>query len=425
MQNTAPALIFENNTLYAPMHIQLDTLGGIAGDMFIAAVLDARPELTDEMFAAIRATGIPPAWEMSIADHCDDVFRGMRFTIRQPVNDGHAEHQRLRDIVRLLRKAPLNPKVCDRAVAIFEVLAKAEADVHGVEPDDVTFHEVGAWDSIGDIVGAAYLIETLDIVSWSVRSIPLGGGRITTAHGPMPVPAPATAKLLEGFALIDDGVDGERVTPTGAAILHYLQLEFGLPLSISSMPMTLKCSGTGFGTRVLPGISNVLRVLVFDRVATARIDDQVGVIQFELDDQTAEDLALGLDSLRTHEGALDVLQMPAVGKKGRMIFHVQILCRQDALDDMIDACFVQTTTLGLRWSVTSRAILSRRMMVIESGERSIAVKLAERPNGKLSAKSDAEDVRDVGGYGERRQMRRTAERLALQEDTLGKTCKSE
>lgn len=404
------------------MHIQLDTLGGIAGDMFVAAVLDALPELTNDTIAAIRATGIPPEWGIAVANHQDHVFRGMRFDVCEPVDCEHAHHQRFRDIVHRLQKAPLSPEVCDRAVAIFNLLAQAEAEVHGVELEDVTFHEVGAWDSVADIVAAAYLIEALGPTSWSIGSIPLGGGRVETAHGQMPVPAPATVKLLEGFTFVDDGIIGERVTPTGAAILRYLQCELGMPSGASSRPATLDSSGTGFGTNILPGISNVLRVLIFDDATEARIDDRIGVIQFEVDDQTAEDLAMGLDALRGHEGVLDVIQMPAIGKKGRMVFHLQVLCRQDALDDVIDACFMESTTIGLRWTVTARAKLDREMAVVDTKRDSVAVKLSMRPDGRQSAKIDVEGTRSSSGYIERQQTRQSAEQSALLKHSPDDSC---
>jgi uncharacterized protein (DUF111 family) len=307
-------------------------------------------------------------------------------------------------------------------VAIFELLAQAEAEVHGVVLDDVTFHELGAWDSVADIVGAAYLVETLDPASWSVGPIPLGGGRVATAHGAMPVPAPATSILLRDFTLIDDGIQGERVTPTGAAILRYLRVVFGPPSQSRLQPMKIKRSGMGFGTRVLPGISNVLRILAFDESAGDRIDDWVGMIHFEIDDQTAEDLAVGIDSLRIREGVLDVLQMPAVGKKGRMVFHVQVLCRQDALRDVIDACFMETTTIGLRWTMTARAKLDRMVTAVDSGGHTVAVKIATRPDGQKAAKTDVEDIKGPGGHTGRQQRRARAEDLALQQPAPDDSC---
>jgi hypothetical protein len=406
------------------MHIQLDTLGGIAGDMFIAAVLDACPELTDDTLAAIDATGIPSSWKISLAEHHDHTLRGKRLAISVPVGAGHGAHEPYRNIVRRLNGASLAPGVREKAIAIFDCLAEAEGEVHGVRRDDVTFHEVGAWDSIADVVGAAFLLDALDPLSWSVSPIPLGSGRIATAHGPLPVPAPASAKLLQGFKLIDDGIEGERVTPTGAAILHYLRDTAGVPSNLAARPMELNRIGTGFGTRVLPGISNVLRILMFDEAAADRQQDRIGVICFEIDDQTAEDLAVGIDSLRMLEGVLDVLQVSAVGKKGRMVFQVQVLCQLEMLDDVIDACFTETTTIGLRWNITARTKLRREMVTIDTPGQSTAVKLVRRPSGRPSAKTDVESLRTCNGRRERQQKRHTAEQQALAGRAATEPCRN-
>ena len=397
------------------MHIQLDAIGGIAGDMFIAACLDAWPELADATVAAIRASGLPTACRIALDEHRDAVLRGRRFTVGEPAPGEHAEHVPWRDIVRSLRASPLESGVLDRAVAIFEILAAAEAEVHGIQIQDVEFHEVGAWDSIGDVVGAAYLIETLKPSSWSLGPVPLGSGRVRTAHGDLPVPAPATALLLRGFVLIDDGVGGERVTPTGAAILQHLRQTLGEPLRGAAPPITLQRCGTGFGTRTLPGLSNVLRVLAFTDATDGTAHDQVGVVEFEVDDQTPEDLALGIDTLRGLPGVLDVLQMPAAGKKGRMIAHVQVLCRREVLSQVVDACFLETTTLGLRWRISARATLERQLLTVDTGDRSVGVKVARRPGQRLTAKTEADDVaRDAGRAG-RASRRRVAEAQALQQ----------
>jgi len=397
------------------MHIRLDILGGIAGDMFIAAVLDAWPELADDALETIRAAGVPATIKIALTDHRDHVLVGKQFAVREPHDGGHSAHVRFLDIVRRLREAPLDPCVRERALAIFGLLAQAEAGVHGVAVDDVTFHELGAWDSIADIVGAACILEALRPVTWSVGPLPLGGGRVRTAHGEIAVPAPATVALLQGFVFIDDKIQGERVTPTGAAILRYLHTTLGAAVGGPVGPMMLNRSGTGFGTRILPGLSNVLRVLFFDNATSARVDDHVGVIQFEVDDQTAEDLAVGMDSLRAHEGVLDALQMPALGKKGRMVCHVQVLCRPDTVDRVIDACFFETTTIGLRWTITARATLERETTVVGAGGEATAVKLVRRPHGRTSAKADVEDARAAVGHDERKQRRSSAEERALRQ----------
>ena len=168
-------------------------------------------------------------------------------------------HHLYRDIRTLLGESDLDPGVRARALDIFARLAKAESTVHGVSVEEVSFHEVGAYDSIADIVCAAWLIEHLD-ATWSCGPLPIGRGRVGTSHGRLPVPAPVTVELLRGMVVDQDSHRGERITPTGAAIVAHLAPSFE-PLP---GPMRLERSGTGFGTSRLPGTSNVLRLLAFD-----------------------------------------------------------------------------------------------------------------------------------------------------------------
>jgi uncharacterized protein (TIGR00299 family) protein len=383
--------------------------------MFIASVLDAWPELVDDVNSAIRAAGEHLGIvDVTLTDHRDEVFSGRRFATPEDPAFEPEHHRTLGDIESILRKSSLDSASTGRAIAIFKLLAEAESEVHGVEPEKIHFHEVGAKDSIADIVGAAFLIENLDLCSWSIGPIPTGSGRIETMHGPMPLPAPATARLLRGFRLIDDGIGGERVTPTGAAILSYLRQELGDPLLAFPDAMYLERTGIGFGTRTLSGISNVLRTIFYEETSAATVGDHVGVIQFEIDDQTAEDLAIAIDKLRANDRVLDVLQMPAYGKKGRMVFHVQILCRHDAVDDVIELCFLQTTTLGVRWTVSRRATLARQQVTVDDDGDPVSVKLAERPDGRMSAKAELEDIRDKGIHTQRQARRRENEKRALQ-----------
>lgn len=397
------------------MHIQLDAMGGIAGDMFIAAVLDAWPEHEEGVLQVIRATGIPSGWTFSLVDHRDDVLSGRRFAVLEPsghASHAHGGHRSFLDIRRQLLTADLEPEVLQRGLHIFELLARAEAEVHGVDVDDVIFHEVGAWDSVADIMGVAYLINVLQLSSWSLGPLPVGGGRILTAHGAMPVPAPATAKLLQDFVVFDDGIDGERVTPTGAAILAYLRQQLGVPARSMPQPMTLARSGTGFGVRTLPGMSNVLRVLCFAEVSPGRVDNHVVVISFEIDDQTPEDLAVGINALRELDGVLEVVQIPAIGKKNRMVSQIQLICRREILHRAMEACFIETTTLGLRWTMMERATLDRTMVDVDVDGQRAGVKIAARPDGGRSAKCEI-DHSGAGGHQARQGRRATAEDHAL------------
>jgi uncharacterized protein (TIGR00299 family) protein len=392
------------------VHLHLDPLGGIAGDMFAACLLDAFPEHRPSVSEAVRLVAGLAA---DTVPHRDPVLGGSRFLVPEGHHGHHHHHTAWRDIRARIADAGLPEAAARHATGIFEALAAAEARVHGVEADSVTFHEVGAVDSIADIVAAGTLIAALGSATWSVAPLPLGGGRVRTAHGPLPVPAPATTLLLHGFALMDDGVGGERVTPTGAAILNYLA---PAPRA-GAAPARLLRSGVGFGSRTLPGLSNILRVLVFeDAAADAGTHRHLAVLTFEVDDQSAEDLATGLDRLRAVAGVHDVTQMPALGKKGRMAAHVQVLARPDAAELVAEACFRETTTIGLRLTLAEGRALPRALHRVALGGAETRVKIVRRPDG-LSAKAESDDTRHAPSQEERARRRREAEALALTDGT--------
>ena len=402
-------------------HIHLDPLGGAAGDMCVAAMLAGCPEHRDDVIdAARRRAGLA----CRIVDHDDGTLTGSRFEVDAPPadpphDDGHGHeprhgHVHWRELRARIAASDLPPPVRRHAIGIFTVLAVAEARVHGVIPDEVMFHEVGAADSVADIVAAAWLIAAAGAASWSVASLPIGSGRIRTAHGPMPVPAPATALLLEGAAMHDDGVPGERVTPTGAAILRHLGC-FG----VARPGGVLRRSGVGFGTRRLPGMSNCLRVLVFDAEvgtgagASALQHRELAVINFEVDDQSGEELGAGLERIRAAAGVHDVVQMAAIGKKGRLAAHVQVLARPDALDAIVSLCFDETTTIGLRTHLVQGRALARHLVEVPVQGHTVRVKLVERPGG-VTGKAESDDALGLAGQASRKRLRGEAEAVAEQ-----------
>lgn len=397
-------------------HIHLDPVGGIAGDMFAAALLDAEPGLEAGCLRAAESVAHVPC---RLLRHHDAVLSGARFAVRADAPHGHGGHAHAAwaDIRARLHEAPLAPDVRHHALGIFEVLAEAEAHVHGIEPEAVTFHEVGAVDSIADIAAAAWLIAAQaqggEPATWSIGPLPLGSGRVRTAHGVLPVPAPATALLLTGFAVIDDGIAGERVTPTGAAILRHLRADAPAPPG----PRRLRHTGIGFGTRTLPGLPNMLRALISQSDAAAAVPAghdrrDLLVIGFEVDDQTPEDLAAALDHLRALPGVVDVLQSPVTGKKGRMAAHIQVLTTPDTADAAAEACFRETTTLGLRILHAEGRMLRRRQQATAHDGRTLRVKLAERPDG-ITAKAEHDDVAATPGHAARQRLRGAAEQSAL------------
>jgi pyridinium-3,5-bisthiocarboxylic acid mononucleotide nickel chelatase len=369
--------------------------------MFCAAMLHAWPEHGQGLLDAIRAAGVPASVPIVWSDARDGALTGFRFKVGQADLDqrethAHMQFSAIRD---RLRQARLASGVRERALAIFTHLAEAESEVHGVPVPEVAFHEVGAIDSIADIVGAAFLIEAVGPATWSCGSLPMGSGEVMTAHGRLPVPAPATALLLKGFLVHTDAIPGERVTPTGAAILRHLAPAQGLPRG----PSRLARVGAGFGTKRFPDRPNCLRLLASEEVTAGLAGplgqgEDVAVVVFEVDDQSPEDLAVGLDRLRALTGVLTVMHTPALAKKGRLASRIELLCRPDALQSAIAACFVETTTIGLRWTLERREVLAREEVAVPAGDsRKVRVKMVERPGGARTAKPDIEDLKDAAG----------------------------
>ena len=455
------------------MQIHVDPLGGWSGDMFVAALLDAFPAFWPEVQAAVSELGLGDGAKCRLVDHRDSALTGRRFLVaaeqsmsehaRSPKLDhthhlhgepytrthwdGHASHDHgasgpdhphspehhhgghdhgshsswsaIRD---RLRNSNLAPVVKDHVIGIFALLAQAEARVHGVAEDAVTFHEVGAVDSIVDIVAAAQLIALVGASRWTSAPLPLGSGRVKTAHGLLPVPAPATALLLHGLQTIDDNIPGERVTPTGAAIARHL---LGKHERANPQARRLVTTGTGFGSKTMPGISNCLRILGFDDTSSDTAEPldgafshrQMGVIEFEVDDQSAEDLTQGLDHIRALPGVHDVIQSVAFGKKGRLATHVQILVSPHRLETAIAACFEETTTIGLRHQLVNGAVLNRSFDQVEVGGHLLHVKTVQRPSGQTTGKTEAADVAAQRGHAARVELRRAGEAAALERMT--------
>ena len=395
------------------MHLHLDPVGGVAGDMFAAAVLDAFPALEGGLRAALEGSGLGAYASVARLDHDDGILSGSRFVVN-PDSEGEAHARAATEIGRIIEDSGLCDAVRTRAAAIFSLLAEAESQVHGVPIASVHFHEVGGWDSIADVVSAAWLVEALGASTWSSAPLPLGRGRVDTAHGTLPVPAPATVVLLEGMTVYDDGRGGERITPTGAAILRHLEPSFeGLP-----GPLRLTRSGSGFGLRTLEGTSNVLRLLAFETLEGRNTaSDRITVCNFDVDDQPPEDLAVGLERLRALDGVLDVAQAPIFGKKGRLGAQVRVLARLGSRTQVIDEIFAQTTTLGVRWYEVNRAVLARDAVRVHEGRSTVRVKRARRPGGECTVKAEMDDVAALaGGRAARERVRNEAERAARSGD---------
>lgn len=394
--------------------VHLDTLGGIAGDMFVAAIADAFPEVANAVLVEVAKLQWPKGASVKFVEHRGGALRGRRFDVAEPHAHGHGHghghhHTAWRDIRAMLEASTLSAGTKRHALDIFAVLAEAEGKVHGIPAEEVGFHEVGAWDSIVDIVAAGCAIDHLSPARWTWSALPMGGGRVKTQHGLLPVPAPATALLLQGMQLVDDGIPGERVTPTGAAILRHLA---DLGGESSKGAEKLVASGIGFGTREMEDLPNIVRCMAYQRAAGAVREDAIATLVFEVDDQSPEDLGIAIERLRAMDGVLEVYQSPVFAKKNRLATQVQVLARRESADAVAEACFEQTTTLGLRIGEARRCVLARE----ERKAGGVRVKVAERPSGAETAKAESDDVAaQAANRAERERARRAAEDAVLQE----------
>ncbi|HVY99131.1 MAG TPA: LarC family nickel insertion protein [Dongiaceae bacterium] len=372
-----------------PKTIHLDAVGGIAGDMFVAAVVDALPWLGDRVLADAAAVLPPGSGRPAFHEGRSGAIRARRFGLESAAPPADVRHDHGVDdgtfvaLSKRISDSGLEPETAGHAIAILKVLAEAEAKIHDVPLPEVHFHEIADWDSLMDVVAAGSVVAALGAAGWTVSALPRGSGVVRTRHGLLPVPAPATAEILTGFAWRDDGIGGERVTPTGAAILRHIGAR---PAAIGPAGR-LAASGFGAGTRELQGTPNVLRALVFDTAAEAD-SDQVAIISFEVDDMTGEEIGIAAERLRALPGLLDLSIGTRLGKKSRPMQAFRLLAEPAAAGMIAERCFLETSTIGLRLREERRMVLRREHATV-GGMR---LKTVTRPDGAPTAKAESDDL---------------------------------
>ncbi|HEX9893846.1 MAG TPA: nickel pincer cofactor biosynthesis protein LarC [Gemmatimonadales bacterium] len=384
----------------------IDPAAGISGDMLLGALLEAGAP-RDWLVGLPRRLGIP---DLSI--RIEDVERcGIRcakVTVclpggevegagipHSPIHDHvqHSDasessshsHRHVGDLIAMIERAELSSWVRERAIRAFERLGEAEGAVHGLPAHDVPLHEVGAWDALVDIVGGIEGFEQLGITQVYTRPVALGDGWVRSAHGQIPVPAPATALLLEGLAVGPNGpVRGEATTPTGAALLAVLTEGAPPP---HWRPVR---SGWGAGTRNPAEYPNALRLILAERVAESAL---VSVLSIDLDDLSPEYLEPLREAISA-AGAVDVQSWPTQAKKGRIGFRLDIVVPRGLEAAVADACFRHSTTAGVRWVEAERLTLPRRQHEVRIEGQLVRVKVLETPAG-IRVKPEYDDVTRV------------------------------
>jgi uncharacterized protein (TIGR00299 family) protein len=400
----------------------IDPAAGISGDMLLGALIAAgAPE---QWLARLPARlGIP---DVSVAiesvDRCglrcrkvtvrmpDGAVEGPRAAHGHPGGHGHhGPHRHVGQLIGMVERAPLSEWVRQRAVRAFQLLGEAEGRVHGVPAESVALHEVGALDALVDIVGGIEGFEQLGLSEIHVRPVALGEGWVHAAHGMLPVPAPATALLMEGLHVGPNGpVQGEATTPTGAALLRVL--------TSGAAPAHWRPlrSGWGAGTRNPGGYPNALRLIVAERGTEA---GEVSQLAADLDDLSPEYLA-PLRAALIGAGAVDVQTWATQMKKERLGFRVEALVPLGSEQAVADAFFANSTTAGVRWSRMERVTLPRRMVELTIADgTTIRAKILETPAG-LRVKPEYEDVARVARLTGRPAVEIAAEARAAADRTL-------
>ena len=369
-----------------------DCFAGISGDMTLGALLDAG---VDEARFRKELARLAIEFDLQVSKV---VKNGIEATDVRIIVPHEHHHRRLNDIKALIESAGLSESVMARSIVVFQCLAEAEGAVHGTSPEEVTFHEVGAVDAIVDIVGSAIGMELLGIEEVYASPLPMGHGFVEAAHGKIPLPAPATVEILKGIPVYDAGVQGELVTPTGAAIIRTLASEFG------EMPqMTLQATAYGAGKTEFP-FPNVLRLMIGEYCSPSdmsdlsdlsdpdRLQTRVAIVETNIDDMNPEFYDLVFERL-FKAGALDVYLTPIYMKKNRPANLLTAICPIEKKDDISQVILAETTTFGVRISIASRRCLERKWETVSTRYGDIRIKVGLMGGKEITASPEYEDCK--------------------------------
>jgi hypothetical protein len=375
--------------------LYFDCFSGISGDMALGALVDAGLPFAD-LERALGGLLFPGAHV-----HADRVLRAgvsaTKFSVHEHAHLGgspepvgtprqhhHHPHRSLSEIFSLIDRASLTTSARDRAKAMFQKLAEAEASIHRMPIENVHLHEVGALDSIIDIVGIAFAMEWVGADRILSSALNVGGGMVHSAHGNFPVPAPATMKLLGSVPVYSGAIQKELVTPTGALIVTTYASDFG-PIP----PMSVDRIGYGAGDRDEPETPNVLRVLIGEAAEQVR-GDRVAVVECEIDDMNPQIFGVVMDRLYA-AGALEVFYVPVQMKKNRPGTLLTAIVPPERRAAVVEVIFRETTTIGLRYSEVDRECLQREIVAIETPIGTVRFKVASRNGRMMNAVPEFDD----------------------------------
>ncbi len=345
----------------------IEPFSGISGDMMVAALLDLGFSF-EELQAKLALLPLK-GYQLSSQKCSRSGIQALKFDVQM----GHEHaHRTFADIRAMIESSGLSPWVKEKSIEAFRRLAEAEGKIHGQPPEKVHFHEVGAVDSIVDIVGAMIAMESFLPVRIISAPVNVGQGTLECQHGTYPVPGPATQELLKGIPTYANNVTGELTTPTGATLLATLVEEFG-----SQPALKIRASGYGAGTRQTPGNANVLRITLGESVSEAGIspEENVAVIVATIDDMSPQVYGYFQEKALAG-GALDVYATPIYMKKNRPAMKVTCVCATADVDRLAEIIFRETTTIGVRYTIAQRKTLRREFLKVQTAFGVVTMKVS-------------------------------------------------
>jgi uncharacterized protein (TIGR00299 family) protein len=360
-----------------------DLIGGVSGDMFVGALLDIGLPL-DKLKSELKK--VPTLhYRLEVTKKAVHSIRATRFRV---VCDKKEAERPWKQIRGLIQQSALDPEVKEKGLQIFGRLAEAEGKIHGVVPDNVHFHEVGATDSIVDIMAAAIGARQLKIDSFHFSRIPLGRGLSRSGHGRLPLPGPATLELIKGLPVQWIDLDGETVTPTGAAIVTALGASFG-----DQPRMAIEKIGYGAGQKVFPDRPNLFRLILGENEASWKQEEML-VMETNIDDMNPEFYDYVLDRLFA-AGARDVFLSAIQMKKNRPGTLLRVIAEPSQREKLARILFRETSTIGVRYYPVNRMILKRSSKKVKTRFGTVKVKIIEEPEGTKRATPEYEDLRQI------------------------------
>lgn len=346
----------------------LDPVGGVSGDMLLGALCDLGVDVAS-ITETLQAAGLE---NFNLSYQREQTDGGIVYGKCCVETAEEKTHRHLLDIVKIIDEADLSARVRNNSKRIFERLAEAEATVHGTDIESVHFHEVGAMDTIIDVLGTCVALEALNIEKIFYTSFKTGFGTVECDHGVMPVPVPAVVELLEGFRVKPMQAEGELTTPTGAAIVTTIA-----DSAAGGVEGILRKSGTGSGQKKFENLPNILRAHIFD---TNRADEYIDMIETDIDDDTPEMVSM-LKNTLWQNGACDITFFPVNMKKSRTGIRLNIACSPDKTSDLVNALFENSTTIGVRIGTLRRFTLEREEVDVETPYGTVHAKKVYRPDG--------------------------------------------